>query len=655
MRNALPSNGARRAPKPLTWSVGVLLVLLAFALRVYRLGQPALRGDEAFSIVFARNPMGDMLRQFTAATEPHPPLSFLVLHVWARLAGESEFALRLTSVWAGILVVPLLYALGRTLWGHPTGLVAAAAAAWNPFYIWHAQEARMYAMLVAFTLASVLAFWTLLHRRGWGWPIAYGLVTALAIYTHYYAFLVVAVQGLYALLDWVLAPGLSADQSVERRERLCALIRFVAGLALAGLLYLPWILSSWEVLNAYHGRARSGIPWYEPFYRCLLVFGQGQTLPKRTALWWLPLWGGLFIMGCVVAWQRDRRRALFTLLYLLVPWAIVYVDSLQRPAFDERYFMVGTPPFHLLVALAWGALLRKRRVGRGLAGAAAVLALVACGLSLHNYYHDPAYARAPDWRAARDFFLRHVREGETVIVNLPDPAVRYYFAGVPWSVLPESYPVDRAATFARLDRLAQAHARIWLMPQRWPTWDAEGLVEGWLDAHTERVAEFEVDRFKIHLYHPPHRLQEEMRPLDVQFEGGIRLLGYVLRDVEGQTVERFDVRPGETVWLTLYWQAEAQIERDYTVFAHILDPTGWLRGQQDNPPRQGTWPTSVWVPGDLVVDRYSLPVAADAPPGLYSIEVGLYRPEDGTRLPIRGEHADPAQARCLLRDVVRVP
>ena len=632
----------------------LFLVLLAFALRVYRLDGPALRGDEAFSIILARNRLGEMLGQFTAATEPHPPLSFVLLHGWARLAGESEFALRMTSVWAGVCVVPLIYVLGRTLWDDRVGLLAAAMTAVNPFYIWHAQEARMYALLVAFSLASVFSFLMLLRRRAWGWWVAYGLLTALSVYTHYYAFLVVAFQGLYALLDLAFGRGRSTDLP----GRLRPLARWAAGLALAGTLYLPWFLSSWQVLTAYHGSARSDLPFLEPAYKSLLVFGQGQTLPQRTALWFLPLWGGLFLGGWAVAWRRDRRSAAFTLLHWLIPWTAVYVDSLQRPAFDERYFMVSSPPYHLFVALSLAALYRRRRssrVARWLLWAIVALIVGISGLALHHHYHDPAYARAPDWRAARDFFVRRVGEGDVVIVNLPDPAARYYHDfDVPWMVLPESYPVDPGATSARLEELARAHPRIWLMPQRWPTWDVEGQVERWLDAQTERVIEQRVDRFRIVLYHTPRRFREEMRPLDARLQGGIRLLGYVLRDGEGRAVDRLEVSPGETVRLTLYWQAESQIERDYTVFAHLLDPTGWLRGQQDHPPRGGTWPTTAWQPEAMVVDLYRIVAAAESPPGDYSREVGMYRHEDGARLPARGEDADPAHDRVLLRDLVRV-
>jgi mannosyltransferase len=629
-------------------------ILLAFALRVYALDGPALRGDEAFSVLFARHAPGEMFRLFTASTEPHPPLSFLVLHYWGRWAGESEYALRFTSVCAGVLVVPLMYVLGRTLWGGQVGLVAAALLAFNPFYIWHAQEARMYAMSAAFCMASSVLFLAVLGRaRGalgrrpaWvGW-VAYGLVTALAIYTHYYAFLVVAFHGVYAILDFVSARG-------DLKARARPLGRWGAGLALAAMLYLPWFLSSWEVLTAYHGSARLNIPLFEPLYRCLLVFGQGQTLPREGALWFLPLWGGLFVGGAVVAWRRDRRSAAFLALYLSLPWVAIFVDSLQRPAFDERYFMVSTPPYYVLIALAWGALYRWRRA-LGIAVAVAIVAV--CGVSLHNHYHNPAFARAPDWRALNAFFARHTRAGDVVIANYPDPATRYYYDfDVPWTILPESYPVDREATVAALDGLVQAHDRVWLTPQRWASWDAEGLVEHRLDAQAERVMECQVDAFRVLLYHTPRQVRSEMRPLDARLEGGIRLLGYALRDDDGRAVDRLDVRSGEEVQLTLYWQAESRLEQDYIVFAHLLDPTGWLRGQQDNQPRQGTLPTRAWTAGDWVIDAYRIPLATDAPPGAYALEVGMYRPGDGTRLQVSGRDADPEHGRILLQDLVRVP
>ena len=131
-------------------------------------------------------------------------------------------------------------------------------------------------------------------------------------------------------------------------------------------------------------------------------------------------------------------------------------------------------------------------------------------------------------------------------------------------------------------------------------------------------------------------------------------MGYVLRDGHGNAVDRIEARPGHGVRLTLYWEAASAVDKDYVVFAHLLDSTGRLRGQQDSQPRWGTFPTKAWIPGEWVVDPYDIPLAADAPPGEYAIEVGMYDPEDGTRLSIAGTDADFEQRRVLLRDRVYV-
>jgi hypothetical protein len=79
------------------------------------------------------------------------------------------------------------------------------------------------------------------------------------------------------------------------------------------------------------------------------------------------------------------------------------------------------------------------------------------------------------------------------------------------------------------------------------------------------------------------------------------------------------------------------MDEDYTVFLHLLDAQGTLIGQGDGPPFHGDYPTSGWSPGEELVDtHFVLPVesapAPDVPAGAYLL-VGLYRPEDGVRLP----------------------
>jgi hypothetical protein len=142
--------------------------------------------------------------------------------------------------------------------------------------------------------------------------------------------------------------------------------------------------------------------------------------------------------------------------------------------------------------------------------------------------------------------------------------------------------------------------------------------------------------------------------VDARLGENVSLLGYTLRDDQGRAVDSLVVTPGGEVQLTLYWRGESPVEEDYVVFAHLLDETGWVRGQQDNQPRQGTFPTRAWVPGEWVVDTYAIPVGADAPLGDATLEVGMYDPVSGERLSVTGVDTDPEQRRILLRDRVRI-
>ncbi|MBN1641476.1 MAG: hypothetical protein JXA09_09590 [Anaerolineae bacterium] len=115
-------------------------------------------------------------------------------------------------------------------------------------------------------------------------------------------------------------------------------------------------------------------------------------------------------------------------------------------------------------------------------------------------------------------------------------------------------------------------------------------------------------------------------PVGARLGAGVELLGYDL--------DRAAAEPGDTLHLTLIWRCRASMDEDYTVFTHLLDPGGQVRGQKDNPPRGGGYPTTLWLPGEIIVDPYAIQVAVDAPPGAYAIEVGMYNPADMQRLPV---------------------
>jgi hypothetical protein len=102
------------------------------------------------------------------------------------------------------------------------------------------------------------------------------------------------------------------------------------------------------------------------------------------------------------------------------------------------------------------------------------------------------------------------------------------------------------------------------------------------------------------------------------------LTGYDLTGEEVQAGGSFDV--------TLHWKALGASERPYTVFVHLLDDEGNIRGYGDGEPGHGAYPTAGWVAGEHIADTHTLRVQADARPGAHRLAVGFYDPTTGERL-----------------------
>ena len=73
------------------------------------------------------------------------------------------------------------------------------------------------------------------------------------------------------------------------------------------------------------------------------------------------------------------------------------------------------------------------------------------------------------------------------------------------------------------------------------------------------------------------------------------------------------------------------------MFVHVVDASGAVRAQKDNAPMNGTYPTTLWQPGEFVRDTYTLSLPPDLPPGDYALDVGLYLADTGARLPVAGD------------------
>lgn len=116
---------------------------------------------------------------------------------------------------------------------------------------------------------------------------------------------------------------------------------------------------------------------------------------------------------------------------------------------------------------------------------------------------------------------------------------------------------------------------------------------------------------------PSMVLPSEIIPLNYQLGTAVALRGYTL------------TQQGEAMNLTLYWQALANPQGDYSVFAHQLQD-GQTIAQSDSAPQGGALPTWCWISGEVVADGHTFPATAVP----YQFVIGLYDWRTGERLPV---------------------
>lgn len=610
------------------------LALLAFVLRAYRLDYQELRGDEAATWVYSIRSFAEMLQIYTI--DAHPPLYYPLMHLWFPLVGTTEYALRFVPLVFGVLLVVTVAVLGRRLADVRVGLAAGFLAAVNPYEIYFAQDARSYTLATWLGVMSTAVLWRALQTDRWRHWIAYAILTLVLAYTHYYFFLIVVFQAVF--VGWV-AWG-------QRRIPW----RYIVVGAGAGLAYVPWLMYAWAFLTGYPGNIeRPGL--LAALVRPLLAFAGGQFLTyPLTWVSGLVFWP-LLALG-VVALRRHGRRVgsveeslpawLLMLLYLGVPLLLVFLVSRFKSIFSERYLVLASPAFLVLVAggVVW-ALGRRKLWLTSFVAACAVLFVATGVLALGNYYFDPGFAKSPPWREVADYIRRKSRPSDGLVYTAALPEVIYYnerAARLPTLLIPYDLTVGWEAIVQDLQDAFAAHPRLWLIPIPAADVPLSRLVPPWLDRHSARLDQVFFRNVHIGLYESPVSFRSTMTPQVTRYAEAatpsvpiIQLDGFRFGKEGGNA---FAIPAGKKLPLTLVWQAVGPIKTDYTVFVHVVDADGQLWAQWDNPPVGGTYPTSQWSVGESVFDQYMIPLGEQMPRGGYRVLVGLYEPGSGVRLAV---------------------
>jgi hypothetical protein len=363
------------------YSAATWLIIGAFAAaRLAQLTAVCLDGDEIFSVTLVRETWPELLRK-TAWDAVHPPLFYCLLKVWVAIGGEGLWWVRLLPALLGIAAAAPWYLLCRELrLPRLETNLALALGAVHPLLLYYSQHVRMYSL---FLLLSLVSLWLFTRGR----RAALALINTLLVYTHYFGWLLIAIQCVFG----------------KRRA--------VAANAVPALLFLPWAVVAAGALAA-KGGLDANLAWVPKPGLAELTWFFGELSGWTT----IGAWGLVPAAVWLAALPRKNFPWLLAAVSVAPAVAALLVSRiLPESVWGHRHLIFAAPAFLMLCALSLGRMPRK-----------AAAALVAAWLAFAVRDHLDAAGRKIHWDAMAQVVMRDgTREFQSV-----DPylgyAMRYY-------------------------------------------------------------------------------------------------------------------------------------------------------------------------------------------------------------------------------------
>ena len=371
----------------------LLLILLTLAgawLRLFHLGAQSLWLDEGATVTLARMTWPNFVHLWWCCEASFQGTFFLLIRAWLHL-GQSEAWVRLPAAVFGIASIPLIYLVARKLVGVIPALASAAMLAFSPTHVYYSREARSYTMTILLVLVSSWFFTRAVdQKRERDWAL-WTLFSALAVYSHYFAALVLVAQ----------ACSLFFHKKPTPWGRLIVHGLAILAIAAPGVTYVLRVPP--QAMN---------FPWMpkptpkQLLHLALFLGGSGEKLVLAAILW---------IAGAI-AIHRERNgestpgsywRGMLVISWATVPIILTGLASLLHPVFVQRY-MIFCLPATVMLAGRGMVVLPKRRLGFWL-----VIALcVASVPTIFVRYRKPR----EDWRGATNVILTSAQAGDAVVI-----------------------------------------------------------------------------------------------------------------------------------------------------------------------------------------------------------------------------------------------
>ncbi len=651
----------------MTWVL--LVLLLAFGLRMFRLGNQPLWSDEIYSVAVARHSASDVAGW--VYRDNHPALYWFVLYPVVRLLGDDAILVRFPSAFMGTLTIALTYAAGKAiLKNHRVAVFPALWLTVSPIHIVYSQEARMYAQLALFGIASTYFLYRGAARGGWLNWLLYGVTAGATAHSHNYGLLLAMAQGLWGLFLLL--------RSRNRR------LMWGSALSLAtfALLYAPMLPALMTQVDMRVGS--TGVATSRDIVGFLEAFGAGFTgfstpgltpgpLIEKTAPPTVVVTIALLVLGSLgtngerklsrasVVMTKPRVSLLLTLCCLFpVVFAYGYSAAMRKAIWQVRGFQMALGCFALLV----GAGLGNVRP-RFLRAAVFLSLMTVSGVNLYPHYFERYKSTVPDAVAGLEGRL----DSQDVLFVAPHwdwTPFRYYYRGdadaiggrkegevIQFAGVARDYAdvIDSRSLHIQSETTEPIvapnqfnpdhYARVWTI-SHWAT--PQRVVELFGDDITVMHYDVETQRWRAVLY--PVGTGVSSLPANIScsslaWDNGLRLLGH-----------RWHTTPvvGERTRLALFWATEEPQSRRSYLRVQLLDERGEVALEHQVPMLslvnglpmtalgiRSTFATTAWPTGSIVAQEVKVDVPPNLPPVFYELHLQVVDETTGAPVPILGK------------------
>jgi hypothetical protein len=359
------------------------------------------------------------------------PLYYTFEYLWHTYLDESMVSLRLLSIFIGMLILPVMYLLGRDMFGPAAGLIAALCLAMSPIHRQFAQEIRMYGLMTLLAALSVYSFVQIVRAEGRRWWALHAAANLLLLWTHPFAVLIPFVEGSFWLLCFP-----------RQFRRVLAWAGMHLLLVIPSVIYIATIQFWAPDMTASWMR----IPTPREFLGDLLAddcIGLTYQLRAEPDFWqrivsldtaWAVVRARMTIGRCMVAgfvsaglwllalslWRARRqvrtqdgpswRWVLFAAIWWLGPPLVLYAAShVWRPCIMPRYTLPSSLGMYLLIggAIAW---LPRRWLRVSALGVLVTAYAFQASLILPGPQHT-------DWGSAARFVRERARSDDFLLVH----------------------------------------------------------------------------------------------------------------------------------------------------------------------------------------------------------------------------------------------